>query len=56
MTGGLQLDSGIPMSKIDYDDEVFLAPEMNAFGGQFRFEKKYKLIDFYSIFFPKTFN
>ncbi|CAE6244056.1 unnamed protein product [Arabidopsis arenosa] len=30
------MDSGIPMSKISSDDEVFLAPEMNAFGRQFR--------------------
>ena len=36
-TGELRLDSDIPMSKISSDDEVFLAPEMNAFGRQFRF-------------------
>ncbi|CAA0410260.1 unnamed protein product [Arabidopsis thaliana] len=35
-TGELRLDSDIPMSKISSDDEVFLAPEMNAFGRQFR--------------------
>jgi len=36
--GELKLDGGFSMPKMDTnDDEAFLAPEMNAFGRQFRF-------------------
>nr|XP_018461401.1 PREDICTED: inositol oxygenase 5-like [Raphanus sativus] len=35
-TEDLQLDNIIPTSKTSPDDDVFLAPEVNAFGHQFR--------------------
>lgn len=39
-TGELKLDGGFSMPKMaTKDDEAFLAPEMNAFGRQFRFQK-----------------
>ncbi|CAF1893816.1 unnamed protein product [Brassica oleracea] len=37
-TEELQLDNIIPTSKTSSDDDVFLAPEVNAFGRQFRLD------------------